>query len=147
MFTYRLTYMVEKVPTISFREIPIPIKGNQARYFRVFYAYNDGRSHVRESFMQMPEEYKKNVRNCIIRMATNKPYYKSDRINWELSGAEFGYGEISFHPHRFFFFRSDNSLVFFGYILKKVNKLSNSTYKYFQDKKVIYEREFSRQFK
>jgi hypothetical protein len=139
--------MGKKKNVIYFRKIPVPIRNNKIPYFNVFYAFKNNRSVVKKSFDKLQKECKKNIKELIIRMATNyPPYFKSDLINWELEGNKFNYGEIRLHPHRFFFFRSENSLIFFGYISKKVNKLSCKIYKEFQGKKDEYEKRFREQF-
>ena len=135
--------MGKKKESVFFREIPIPIRKNKIPYFSVYYVFKNGKSHVKEAFDKLQKDCKKNIRSLIIRMATNyPPYYKSDLINWELEGNKYSYGEIIHHPHRFFFFRFEDSLIFFGYISKKVNKLPDNTYKSYQKKKDEYEKYF-----
>ncbi|HPC36377.1 MAG TPA: hypothetical protein P5268_07985 [Candidatus Marinimicrobia bacterium] len=129
---------------ILFRQLRFNINSHNIPELRIFYPIENGRSEVIEAFNQLSNDDKKNIKRLIIRMATNGQQYRSPHIKWNLTGRNFTYGEISHHPHRFFFFRYRDSLVFFGYISKKVNKLSNSIYQSFQYKKDYYEQDFSK---
>ena len=110
--------------------------------YTVYYVKENGRSYVMECFRSLNEEERGNIIALISRMATVRNF-KSGMINHRL--ANYSYGELTPHPHRFFFFQKySNYIIFFSYVLKKKNKLKDSFYRSLEKEKVFYEREFEK---
>ncbi len=125
---------------ISFEEIEVAC-GYGRQVYRVFFVVDDGESEVAEYFDQLPTEVQKRIISLMARMATYDGYYKSDLINWQLKG--YNYGEIRPKPHRIFFFIScGKNLIFFKCVSKPKWHLPDSTYNSINREKEVYERAF-----
>jgi len=109
--------------------------------FDVFYVIDNDRSVVMDAFSSLQDEEKKRIKDLIKKMVTVKDF-RSDKIK-HLKGYPFY--EIRIFPHRFFYFqKSGNNIIFFDYILKKVNSFPDKVYKEINKKKEKYEQEFER---
>lgn len=126
---------------ITFRELRIPISyGKPIK--KVFYVIENGRSSVMENFSKLESNTQEEIKALIARMATVKAY-KSPKIKYTLKG--YNYGEIRPMPHRFFFFQQcGENLIFFEYLLKKRDSISDEVYQRIYEKKGRYEDAFTR---
>lgn len=131
--------MFGKKLVVYFNQIPIkPIQG-KAKY-NIYNVAEGNKSIVAEEFQALDDETKVKIKALIMNMATIDNF-KSPQIRYNLRG--YNYGEIRPKPHRFFFFQKcGNNFIFFYYILKKTNTLSDKIYKSINIKKEKYEKEF-----
>ena len=126
---------------ITFKELRLPVKYRRPKK-KVFYVIENGRSSVMENFSRLEKNIQEDIKALIIRMATVEQY-KSPKIKYNLKG--YNYGEIRPMPHRFFFFQQcGDCLIFFDYVLKKRDSLSDEVYQRMNQKKERYEQEFTR---
>lgn len=95
-----------------------------------------------ENFSKLEKNIQEEIKALITRMATVEQY-KSPKIKYNLKG--YNYGEIRPMPHRFFFFQQcGDALIFFDYVLKKRDSLSDEVYQRINQKKELYEHAFTR---
>ena len=95
-----------------------------------------------ENFSKLESNTQEEIKALIARMATVKAY-KSPKIKYTLKG--YNYGEIRPMPHRFFFFQQcGENLIFFEYLLKKRDSISDEVYQRIHEKKERYEDAFTR---
>ena len=126
---------------VKFFEIPIPSKYG-ATINRIYHVVENGKLVVMEPFKNLDGDHRDRTIDLIRKMAT-VDNYKSDNIKYRLQG--YTYGEIRPKPHRFFFFQKcGKNLIFFSYVLKKTNSLSDSFYKKLNKDKEKYEKEFEK---
>lgn len=93
-----------------------------------------------ESFNNLPQDTKDQIKDLITKMASN-PDFQSSKIRYQLSG--YSYGEIKPMPHRYFFFQKCGlHYIFFEYKIKKADSLGADTYKRIEKLKKKYEKEF-----
>ena len=93
----------------------------------VYYIIENNRPRVMDKFRSAltPDE-QDDVKSLISRMATRENF-QSPKIKWHLK--KYDYGEIRPLPHRFFFFKYGNNIIFFDYIEKKTPSLPYKIYK------------------
>ena len=126
---------------IEFRQIPIKDSLREVKK-NVYYVVENNRSKVMENFRILDDDKKDSIKTLIIKMATIKDF-KSPKIKYHLHG--YSYGEIRPKPHRFFFFQMyGDNIIFFDYVLKKVDSLSDKIYKKIDKKRARYEEEFEK---
>jgi len=126
---------------ISFKSQPIHKRyGNPI--FDVYYVIENGRSRVMESFQALNRNDQDQIVDLISKMATVEDF-QSNNIQKNLKG--YNYGELTPHPHRFFFFQKcGNNYIFFHYIKKRVRSLRDRVYRDLERKKDVYEKEFKK---
>ncbi|MCF8316983.1 MAG: hypothetical protein K9I71_12700 [Ignavibacteriales bacterium] len=126
---------------VEFKKLKIPTEYG-VPIFDIFYVIENGRTKVMENFNALPSDLKDLVKDLLCRMATI-PKFKSPKIKYNLKG--YNYGEIKPKPHRFFFFQKcGDNYIFFEYLLKKEDSLSDDIYKRINEMKEKYEEEFRR---
>ncbi len=108
---------------------------------KIYYVVENGRSTV-EAFFKLSEEERINIRQIIVRMATEE-HFISPMVKYTLN--KYAFGEIRPRGQRFFFFRKvGNNYVFFGHCEKKRKSLPDQVYKQLEKRMKIYEKEFTR---
>lgn len=127
---------------VEFYTVPIDTDRYGPAIYDVYIAIRNGNSTVSSGLRTLDKKSKSRVLSLISRMATNENY-KSDLITWNLK--KYNYGELTPHPHRFFFFRKcGNNIIFFDYIKKKKDSLGDAFYKRLDALKRELEDEFKR---
>lgn len=126
---------------IDFKKINIP-KEYGKPISNIFFVIENNKSKTMENFSKLNQDTKDAIKVLISKMATNKDY-KSPKIKYTLHG--YDYGEIRPMPHRFFFFQKcGNNIIFFSYVLKKEDSLSDLFYKKLEKEKNKYAEEFEK---
>lgn len=126
---------------VTFNKLKIkPVYGKII--FDIYYVVENNKSKVMQKFWALDIDTKEEIKTLISKMATIEKY-KSFKIKYNIN--QYNYGEIRPMPHRFFFFQKcGNNYIFFHYLLKKENSLSDNIYKGINKLKVKYEEEFKK---
>jgi len=128
---------------ISFYLLPIdPACGEVIT--KIYFSLDNDRSDAIDALNSLKPKEEDRIVDLLSRLATT-PRYHSKQITERIK--RYGYGEITPHPHRFYFFWAcRNNVVIFAYALKKKDSFKDSFYKELDRKRATYAAEFEKQF-
>ncbi|HOT98947.1 MAG TPA: hypothetical protein PKZ83_17630 [bacterium] len=128
---------------ISFYLLPInPIYGEVVT--NIYLSLDNGRSDAIDALNALKQNERDRIIDLLTRLATT-PNYRSKQITEKIKG--YSYGEMTPHPHRFYFFRAcRNNVIIFAYALKKKDSFKDVFYRDLDRKRATYAAEFEERF-